>query len=309
MDVGEPQGVDEGEPHIHPLQIALASFIRQTSLPFRFPPISFCDFAQGELTVFNTNGVTLISAGGLSQRPKKEKFHLKVTVPDDPRAPAWLDTLTAELAEFTSSLFDIEISELRVLWGLKEGKPPSLISCDGRYIPNCPIFGDYLQDIALFIVFETAQTVEPGKCFSGRGVCIAADMTCHREKVVIQRIKKMATSLQPPDPREFIIYVRRRVAEIYPACLMGRVPVCRSCFSIYAREKMPTSQPPRIVRSTPVAMRPTIPTSFDLIRHPREHRISSSGLTYVQSTSVRTTKLAQNTYHESPFPAFLQHPM
>jgi hypothetical protein len=261
------------------------------------------------MTIFNTNGVTLISVGGPDQRPKKERFDQKVVVPDDADAPTALWTLTAELAQFTANLYDIEISELRILWGIKEGKPPCLISCLGGYIPNSPLYEDYLQEIALFIALETVQTAEPGKCFSGRGVCIAPDMTCHREKVVVHRIKKLAYSLQPPDPREFVIYVRRRVAEVYPACLVGRVPVCRSCFSLYARETMPTAQPPRAMRSTAVGLRAHTSSSFDLIRRPRENRVSTSGLTYVQSTSVRTTRLAQTTYHASPFPAFLQHPL
>jgi hypothetical protein len=305
--------MDRDEQPLHLLQIALSSFIRPISIPFRFPPIVFTDLNGSPWTVENREGVTLITADGLSQKPKKEKFNAKITVPNDSAAPREVELLSAELTQLTADLYDIDILELRLTWGLKQGKLPSLIGSEGRFVPNCPSYGSFLHDIVFFLALKTCQTVEAGKCFSRRGICIGADMTCVREKIVIHRIKKLAHALKSMNFSEFVIYIKSRVEIVCPNIMFERVPVCRNCFSLYARERVPSRQLPigplKFVR--PMVAETHFDDSNESIffdNRPRS-RPSPSGLSYVQSTSFRGIHRAQQIYRSSPFPAFLQHPV
>jgi hypothetical protein len=305
--------MDDSESPFDLLHFALVSFIRRTSLPFRFPPVVFSDRNRSPWTITNHDGVTLIAAEGLSQKPKKERFPLKVTFPGDSDVPRDVQILSAELTDYTAELYDIEILELTFTWGIKEGKPPSLVHCDGKYRANCVSFSAFLHDIVFFIAVETSQIIEPGKCFSRRGVCVSADMSCAREKVVLQRVKKLGNVLKPLDPSEFLCYVKSRIEETCPIILVGRVPVCKNCFSLYARDKIATPKfqtPPLIVRRSVLVMSRT-PPSFELSTQSGQqfYRTSPSGLTYVQSTSVKSAERAQKTYLSPPFPPYRQHPV
>jgi hypothetical protein len=222
-------------------QLLLASFVRQTSVPFRFPRHCLQDHDRQPWTIYNTAGVTVFATNVPREKLKKERFSETVIMPNDAHLPRSLCALTAELSQFTGELFDIEIVTLSVTWGLSAGELPSLLGCEGtfRCTPESRPHARFLTDIALFIALETGQAQEPGKCFSRRPVCVAPDISCPRQKIETWRIKKLANGLGADARGEFVHYVKRRLGLVCPTLLVSTVLVCRNCFALYARERMP----------------------------------------------------------------------
>jgi hypothetical protein len=303
------------------IHIVLASFVRQTSVRFRFPLVRHQDHDRQSWTIYNTTGITYIASNATFEKPKKEIFPQTVIVPGDSTAPDDLQILTDELSRFAAELFDIEISGLSLAWGIKSGALPSLISCDGHFRCNrdAEPYEFYLTDIAFFIALETGQVPEPGKCFSRRPACVGAEIACPRQKIETWRIKKLSNSLHVEDKAGFVHYVKRRLGLICPALLVTSVQVCRNCFFIYAKEKMPArnaekgSPSARSAQSTGPTRAALARQTLNMDTRPASAiasmRTSPSGLTYVQDISGKSVRKAKKTYVSQPFPAFLQHPL
>jgi hypothetical protein len=293
----------------------LASFVRQTSIPFQFPRRSLQDHKGQPLTIFNTTGVTYIATNIAPEKSKKEHFTHIIVVPNDDKSPESLRTLTSELSQFTTDLFDIEIATLSLTWGINAGELPFLLESDGifRCTADSSPYARFLTDIALFIALETGEVQEPGKCFSRRSVCVAPEMTCPRQKIETWRIKKLAGGLGADEKGEFVHYVKRRLGLVCPTLLVSTVLVCRNCFALYAPERMPQlgaedAVAPLNLRTAPLrasapadAHRPD--TSVGVWRK------SPSGLTCVQDIYGRSVHRARKTYITRPIPAFRQHPV
>lgn len=299
-------------------QVLLSSFVRQTSVRFRFPPHILQDHDRHPWVIYNKTGVTYIAMNGpIEKPPPPDHFPATFTVPKDDRSPESLRILTGELTQSTTDLFDIEIVALSLTWGLKSGELPSLIECEGAFkcTRESKPYAIFLTDIALFIALETGQVQEPGKCFSRRAVCVAPEILCARQKIETWRIKKLADGLKVNDRAEFVHYVKRRLGLVCPLLLVNNVLVCRNCFALYARERMPMGSgesPPsaRSGRGAGAILRGSAPAD----RHRPETSVmgwkkSPSGLTYVQDISGRAVQRAKKTYIAKPIPAFLQHPV
>jgi hypothetical protein len=315
----EYEDASEGEFTLDLEQVLISSFVRETSVQFRFPTHRHRDYARRWWTIYNTDGITYIATNSTVEKSKKEHFPVTYVVPDDDKSPEKLKVLTRELSQFTSELFDIEIVNFSLLWGVQSGKLPSLLGCDGTF--RCTIdsepYAMFLMEIGLFIALETGQVPEPGRCFSRRSACTGAEIACPRQKIEIWRIKELSIGLNVADRDEFLRYMKRRIGMICPALLVNSEYVCRGCFAVYSRERASTrgeetemsSRSPRPLAGTPSirASAPVNPARPNTALNSWYR--SPSGLTYVQDIGRRALRQAHKTYITRPFPAFLQHPV
>jgi hypothetical protein len=292
---------------VTPVQLLLSSFVRQTSVSFRFPPCNYEDLGRQPWTLSNQSGITYITNAPL-EKVKKERFSAQIQVPDGDAAPSELLTLNGELTNFTEELFDIIIINLSITWGIARGAPPSLLGCNGtfRCTPESKPYAARLTDIAFFIALETAQVPEPGRCFSRKSVCVVPEIACPRHKIETWRIKLFADSLEIGDPAKFANYLKRRIGLICPSLLVSSVLVCRTCFALYSKEQMPRqgeekAHSNRLVRAGIAVAKSRATTAAVPTRR------SPSGLSCVQNIADRALHRAQLTYHSGPIPAYLQH--
>jgi hypothetical protein len=315
-------GLADGEFAVTLTQVLISSFVRETSVQFRFATQYYRDCARRLWTIYSSDGITYIAGNKSPEKERKEYFTTTFTVPEDGEAPADLCKLTRELAQFTSELFDIEIQNLSLTWGVKPGTLPSLLDCDGVYrcARDSEPHANFLMDIGFFIALETGQVPEPGRCFTRKAKCTGADVSCPRHKIEVWRIKELGNGLNVRDLNEFLRYVKRRIGLICPALLLSSVLVCRGCFAVYSKEQTPPKgseitsaraipvpsprsiAPPAVRASAPAAAeRPnTVPGTWVKSR---------SGLTYVQDFGLRACGRAHKVYIARPFPVFLQRPL
>jgi hypothetical protein len=267
--------------------------------------------------ISNTAGITYISMNAPPDKPGHDCFTDRFIVPDDSNAPELLRTLTSELERFTAELFDIEIVKLSLTWGVNARELPSLITCDGKFkcTSESRPYARFLTDIAFFIALETGQVQEPGACFSGRTECTAPDLPIARQKIETWRIRRLANGLGVDDKAGFVYYVKRRLGVICPALLVTTVLVCRNCFVLYAREKMPTSRDGKELSHSPRPVRGGVVRTSAPAAPNRAgtsvggYRKSKSGLRYVQDIYGKAVHRATKTYITRPIPAFLQRPV
>ena len=261
--------------------VLLANAVAPSSVLFRFErPCKVVDWSGEAVALRVVDGVTEMSADDGRKR-KKERFAEKVVAPG---ASAELNEMTERLKKATEQAGDVKIGEFRVTWGVKEGKLPAMIRCEGDFVCNEGQFAQGIRMILLFVARELAQVVEPGKCVTRRAACRQAVMTACRESVEIYRIKKMNEALRF-DCRELVKYVVNRMESLRPGMMKERVPVCKTCFSMYDRVTVPG------IGGDPMGSLVRLPR----VEEPRDRRLRS-GLRLFHSFATDSMKRARATY-------------
>ena len=183
-----------------------------------------------------------------------------------------LQILTDELKSLTENVADIIINDFNIEWGIINGQPPYLINCDNStfvFSDDLMPFSMYFYQILLFIGYESALTVIPGKCITPNKKCIGSQLSVNRQKFEIVQIQKFfqpimtnssnsnsnsnnnnpdyldndnyscatenATSLSSDASDKLIQYMIKRLCVLFPQMMMSNVPCCSHCFLIYSR--------------------------------------------------------------------------
>ena len=267
--------------HIDVSLVLLANAVAPSSVLFRFErPCKVVDWGGEGVVLRVVDGVTEMIADDGRKR-KKERFAEKVVAPG---ANAELNEMTERLKAATEQAGDVKIGEFKVTWGVKEGKLPAMIRCDGDFVCNETQFSRDIRMILLFVARELAQVVEPRRCVTRRAACRQAVMTVCREIVEIYRIKKMNEALRL-DCRELVKYVVNRMESLRPGMMKERVPVCKTCFSMYDRVTVPGSS------REPIGSLVRLPR----VEEPRDRRLRS-GLRLYHSFATDSMKRARATY-------------
>jgi hypothetical protein len=299
--------------------VLLASFLRRPTLPFRFRSLTCRDPSGAAWTIFSADGETQLTLDGLSPPPKKERFSDTITVPGD-CAPDDLRQLTDELVQSTAEAADIEIGRFEFRWGVKCGMAPYLKSVSGAFTCSAEsrAYRRALADVLSFVALESTQESEAGRCFSRRGICAGARMRVSRERIEVWRIKRLARGIPVDDPADFVRFVKRRIASIFPGMMQEDVPVCRNCYAFYARERRLSPDQPRSFVSMTSTRRAadrehgrstddhadTAPPSGKI--RPIPTKLVPPGTTYDRRTVMRTVRWSHRPYLSSSFPANIQ---
>jgi hypothetical protein len=299
--------------------VLLGAFVKPCSIPFRSGPHPIVDCDRRPFIIEVREGIPYIEADeSPSDEVPEQELEQTIQIPGDPNIPEDLQTLTSELAKFTEEICDIKLINFTLTWGLRTGQVPCLVDCLGTHYsaqPACAPFKTILLEICLFLAIETSQIGIPGNCFSRRPTCCGSEMHMHRQKVELYRVRKFVEAIETPEPQQLNAYLRRRLSKICPSVMLSSVPVCRNCFALYSKEKMPA--PPEKSAARPRSS-PSYSGPSDISQQAQSVRVapkldpiipkkSPSGLTYVQSISLRSYRKARATYTEHPPPAFLQH--
>jgi hypothetical protein len=297
--------------------VLLGAFVQPCSIPFRCEPQPIVDCDRRPFVIEVREGIPYIESDeSPSEEPPEHELEKTYQVPGSSDIPEDLQTLTSELRRFTEDICDIRLINFTLTWGLRTGEYPCLVDCLGTHYSTTPTsaaFKNILLEVCLFLAIETSQISVSGTCFSRRTSCCGSEMNIPRQKVELYRIRKFVDAIESPEPQQLNAYLRRRLSKICPSIMLSSVPVCRNCFALYSREKMPmpgsdqlvlptrssytaTGERPRQPQPTPVAQK----------LDPIFGKKSPSGLTYVQTWSLKSYKRSRPTYMEAPFPAFLQ---
>ena len=264
--------------------VLAANAVQPSSIPFRCQRPHVIQSYTGEnIALTARDGITIMSIDD-GRKVKKEKFLQKVVAPCDYSS---LNHLADQLKQITEEVADITITEYSLTWGVKDGLDPCLIQCKGSYECNESVsqFKNCLPAIVLFLARELNEAVEPGTCFTRRSACRAATMTATRQCVVIHRAKRMSEAFHV-DGRDLVLYVHRKLDTLRPGLLLERVPVCKTCFSVYDRASVPGRVRDENVR-------------LPRVSEPRDKRMLPSGLRMFHSFALDSAKRARQTYMSS----------
>jgi hypothetical protein len=308
--------------------VLLGSFVHQCSVNFRCAPQQISDWDHRPFVIHVSYGITYIESDDAPTKSAPEEFNTALHVPGDSNIPPDLERLTAELRKYTESLCDIKLADFQLTWGIKDGQLPCLLDCQGSTY-SCTTdsepYSAFILELCLFVAIETSQIGKRGHCFSQRPLCCGCDMNILREKIEIHRIRKLAVALQVPDCNQLIFYLHRQISKACPSLMLSSVPVCRNCFALYTKEKLPlrgatqtkSTQSTNVIysarshQSLPAAKLSLTQSACQTIVskfNPAGATKSPSGLTYVQLFSLRSLKQSHAAYRRPPFPPFMKRP-
>lgn len=265
--------------------ILAANAVRPCSIPFRCQrPRVIKSYGGENIALTARNGITIMSIDE-GNKVKKERFLQKIVAPGD---SSLLNSLTDELKRITEEVAEIRINEYSMTWGVKDGVDPCLIECKGEYECNESVlqFKRCIPAIVLFLACEVNEVVESGVCFTRRSACRAATMTATRQCVVIHRAKRMSEAFHV-DGRDLVLYIHGKLESMRPGLLFERVPVCKTCFSVYDRAAVPGRVRDEDMRLPRVA-------------GPRDKRMLPSGVRMFHSFALDSAKRARQTYMSKP---------